>query len=166
MDYTIIGRIINSHGVKGEVKIYPLTDDLKRFSNLGTAYIGEEKTKVKTEKVKYHKNMVILKFYDYDDINEILKFKDKFIYVSDSDRITLPDDHFFIYDLLNSSVYDIDSNLIGVLVDVLQGASNDVYVVRGDNNKEYMIPAVKEFIKEVNIIDKRITIDPIEGMII
>lgn len=166
MDYTIIGKIISTHGIKGEVKVYPMTDNLNRFDYLKTAYLGEKKIKVELERVKYHKNLAILKFKEFNDINEIISFKDSFIYVDEEGKIVLPKGHFFIYDLLESQVFDTKSNLIGTLVDVLQGASNDIYVVKAsDKNKEYLIPAVKQFVIDVNPANKRIVIDPIEGMI-
>ena len=166
MDYTIIGKIISAHGIKGEVKVYPITDNLNRFNYLKTAYIGEKKIKVELERVKYHKNLAILKFKEINDINEIISFKDNFIYVDEEGKIILPKNHFFIHDLLDSQVFDTKSNLIGTIVDVLQGASNDIYVVKDANkNKEYLIPAVKQFIIDVNSIDKKVVIDPIEGMI-
>lgn len=166
MDYTIIGKIISTHGIKGEVKVYPLTDNLDRFDYLKTAYIGDKKIKVELERVKYHKNLAILKFREFNDINEIISFKDSFIYVDEEGKVVLPEDHFFIYDLLDSQVFDTKSNLIGTIIDVLQGPSNDVYVIKGiDNHKEYLIPAVKQFIIDVNTLDKKVVIDPIEGMI-
>lgn len=166
MEYTIIGKIINTHGIKGEVKVFPLTNSIGRFDYLKVAYIGEKKIKVELEKVKYHKNLAILKFKEYNDINEILFLKDSFIYVDEEGIVVLPDNHFFIYDLLESQVFDLESNLIGTVVDVIQGPSNDIYVVKSaENNKDYLIPAVKQFIIDVNIIDKRIVINPIEGMI-
>lgn len=166
MDYTIIGKIISTHGIKGEVKVYPLTDNLDRFDYLKTAYIGDKKIKVELERVKYYKNLAILKFREFNDINEIISFKDSFIYVDEEGKVVLPEDHFFIYDLLDSQVLDTKSNLIGTIIDVLQGPSNDVYVIKGiDNHKEYLIPAVKQFIIDVNTLDKKVVIDPIEGMI-
>lgn len=166
MEYTIVGQIINSHGIQGEVKVYPLTDDVNRFSQLKKAYLGEGKLKVNLKSVKYHKGLVILKFNEFNNINEILPLKDKYIYVDDEDRVVLPEDSFFIHDLMDSQVYDISGNLIGILEDVIQGPSNDIYVVKGhESNKNHLIPAVKNFIKEVDIKDKKIIIDPIEGMI-
>lgn len=165
-DYTIVGKIANTHGIKGELKVFPLTDDMERFDYLKNAYIGENKIKVSLEKVKYHKNLVIIKFKEYNDINEVLKFKDNYIYVDDEEKVTLPKNHFFIYDLLDSQVFDTESNLIGTLIDVLKGPSNDVYVVKNmEKNKEYLIPVVKQFIIQVNIMDKKIIINPIDGMI-
>lgn len=166
MEYIIIGKIINTHGIKGEVKVFPLTDDIKRFDFLNYAYIGEGKTKVCLEKVKYHKNLAILKFKEYNNINDIEKLKNSFIYVDEQERIILPENHFFIYELINSQVFDKEMNLIGLLTDIIQGSSNDVYVVQDKvNDKEYLIPAVKEFVINVDIENKKIVIDPIEGMI-
>jgi 16S rRNA processing protein RimM len=166
MDYTIIGQITNTHGVKGELKVYPLTDDIKRFNILEDAYIGDEKIQLQVESVKYHKNLVILKFKEYNNINEVIDFKDYFIYVDEAGRIDLPKDHFFIYDILNSEVFDTDMNLIGTLIDVIQGSSSDVYVIKDHGNgKEYLIPAVKQFVKSVDIKEKKIYLDPIEGML-
>ena len=164
--YTIIGKITNTHGIKGELKVFPLTDDVERFQYLKTAYIGENKISVSLEKSRNHKNLAIIKLKEYSDINEVLKFKDDFIYVKDEERVALPKDHFFIYDLLQSQVFDQKSNLIGTLVDILQGPSNDVYVVKNmEKNKEYLIPSVKEFVTHVDISNKKIIINPIEGMI-
>lgn len=166
MDYTIIGKIINTHGLRGEVKVYPLTDDANRFDLLENAYLGDEKIQVQVEGVKYQKNLVILKFKEYSHINEIEALKDYYIYVDEAGRIALPKDHFFIYEILNSQVFNIDMNLIGTLIDVIQGSGNDVYVVKDSKNgKEYLIPAVKQFVKKVDIEEKKIYIDPIEGMI-
>lgn len=165
-NYTIVGMITNTHGIKGELKVFPLTDDMERFNYLKQAYIGEDKTKVNLEKVRYHKNLAIIKFKEYNDINEVQKFKDNYIYVDDEEKVILPKDHFFIYDLIDSQVFDMESNLIGTLADVLKGSSNDVYVVKNsEKNKEYLIPAVKQFIIKVDILEKKIIINPIEGMV-
>ncbi len=166
MKYTIIGKIINSHGIRGEVKVYPLTDDIERFSDLQRVYIGDSKKELGLKTVKYHKGFPIIGFNEFDDINQILHYKDQYIFVDDEDRITLPKDHYFIYDLVNCDVFDMSDQKIGYISDVIQNIGNDVYLVKDDiKNKEYLIPAVKEFIKDVDIENKRILIDPIEGMI-
>ena len=166
MDYTIVGKIINTHGIKGEVKVYPLTDDIERFSDLEKVYIGDSKKKFHIDRVRYHKGFPIISFREIQDINEVLPYRDEYIYVDQEDRIVLPEDHYFIHDLIDCSVYDMDNNLIGILKDVIQYTENYLYVVKDEaNRKEYLIPAVKEFVKEVDIENKRIYIDPIEGMI-
>ncbi|MBU5437729.1 ribosome maturation factor RimM [Tissierella sp. MSJ-40] len=166
MDYIKVGKIINTHGIKGEVKVFPLTDNLERFDDLKKAYLGEKKIKVELENVKYHKGLVIIKFKEYNNINEILSFKDYFIYVDEEERIVLPENHFFIYDILGCQVFDSMGKNIGIVEDVIQASSNDVYVIKDEkNNKEYLIPAVRQFFLEINIKEKKIIIDPIEGMI-
>ena len=166
MNYTIVGKIINSHGIRGEVKVYPFTNDIIRFDFLKLAYIGESKILVNIESVKYHKGIVILKFKEYNDINDILKYKDSYIFVDDENRIILPKNHYFIYDLIGCNVVDTKGNSIGILKDVLQEYSNDVYVIKDKNeSNEYFISAVKKFIKDINIKEKLIIIDPIEGLI-
>lgn len=166
MEHIVVGKIINTHGIRGEVKVFPLTDDVKRFDLLNYAYIGEEKIKVHLESAKYYKNLAILKFEEYSNINGIEKFKNELIYIDEKERIVLPENHFFIYELINSKVFDTEMNLIGILTDIIQNASNDVYVIKDDKvKKEYLIPAVKKFIIEVDIKNKKIIIDPIEGMI-
>lgn len=166
MDYTQVGKIINTHGVKGEVKVYPLTNNIYRFDQLKKVYLGENKLKVNIEKVRYHKGMVIIKFIGINNINQIISFKDEFIYVDEEDRIELPEGHYFIYDIVGCVVNNIHGEKVGTVIDVIQSASNDVYVVKGHGvDKEYLIPAIKEFIVHVDVDEKKIIIDPIEGMI-
>ncbi|MCG4585594.1 16S rRNA processing protein RimM, partial [Anaerosalibacter bizertensis] len=89
MDYIQVGKIINTQGIKGEVKIHPLTDDISRFDELEKVYIGEEKVLVYIEKNWSKKEFVILKFVGYDDINEVLKFKNEYLYIEEKDKIKL-----------------------------------------------------------------------------
>lgn len=166
MDYIKVGRIINTHGIKGEVKIFPLTDNIERFNDLKKAYLGDNKLKVEIEKVKYYKGFAIIKFKEFDDINDVLKFKDHFIYIDEEDKVNLPKDHYFIFDIVGCTVYNTEGEKLGIVAEVIQYAANDVYVVRDEEkNKNYLIPAVKEFVIEVDIHNKKIIIDPIEGMI-
>ena len=165
MEYTIIGKITGTHGIKGDLKVFPLTDTTDRFFELKKAYLGEEKTKLQISGVKLHKGMILLRFQDHDDINKVLAFKDEYIYVDEEDKIKLPENHYFISDLIGCRVYDLSESFIGSLTDVIQNSANDVYVVTAENGKEYLIPAVEAFIASVDVLDKKIIIDPIEGMI-
>ena len=166
LNYVQIGKIVNTHGIKGELKIYPLTDDLYRFDHLKTAFLGEKKVEVTVQNVKYHKNFAILKFKEFNNINEVLQFKEEFLYVDIDDTIDLPQGRYFIFDIIGCEVYDTSNNLIGIVVEVIQSAGNDVYVVKNaDSQKEYLIPAIKEFFTLIDVASKKIIIDPIEGMI-
>jgi len=166
MGYIQVGKIINTHGIGGEVKIYPLTDDIYRFDDLNIVYLGHDKNKLIIEAVRYHKDMVLLKFKDFNNINEVLPYKGEYVYIDAEDRIILSKDHFFLFDIIGALVYTEEGRRVGRVCQIIRSAGNDVYVIQDDQKKrEYMIPAVKEFITSVDIDDKRIIIDPIEGMI-
>ncbi|SHD76992.1 ribosome maturation factor RimM [Schnuerera ultunensis] len=166
MDYIKVGWIMNTHGIKGELKVYPLTDDINRFSRLETAYLGEDKLKVEIEEVKYNKGLAILKFKEFNDINEVLSFKENYIFIDEEDKMDLPNGHYYIFEIIDCIVFDTKGEEVGTVVDVIQSASNDIYVVKNfEKDKEYLIPAVKEFFVNIDIPKKKIIIDPIKGMI-
>lgn len=164
MQYTAIGKIINTHGIKGELKIYPLTDDTARFDSLSEAYIGEDKFKVNVVGVKYNKDMPILRFSEFNNINEVLKFKEAYLYVDHENLVDLPENRYFIFDLIDCKVENMQGAYIGIVKDVIENPTNDVYVIH-NKDREFMVPAVKEFVKDIDIENKLIRIDPIEGMI-
>ena len=129
MEYLIVGKIINTHGIKGEVRVQPLTSDIKRFKDLKTVYIGESKELLNIEKTREHKNGLIIMFKEYDNINQVLKYKESDIYIDIEDRVKLPEDHFFIFELIGLEVYDLKDNYIGKVIDIIQGSSNDIYLI-------------------------------------
>lgn len=165
MDYIIVGKIINTHGIKGEVKIYPLTDNNSRFKDLEYAFIGDKKEKVYIEKSRDHKGLIILQFKEYGNINEVLKYKDEYLYVDKENLVELPDDHYFIFDLIGCEAFNSSGLSLGTITDVIQGPANDVYVLEDSLGKEHLIPAVRQFVKEIDVDSKKMIIDPIEGMI-
>lgn len=165
MEYTTIGKITSTHGVRGDLKVYPLTDDPERFFALNKVFVGDTKELLIPVGAKLHKGMVLIRFKGMDDINMVLRFKDQYLYVLDEDRIKLPEGRYFLSDLIGCQVLDLSGKMIGNLSDVLQGAANDVYVIDGGDGKEYLIPAVERFIISVDIVNKRVIVDPIEGMI-
>ena len=164
--YITVGQIINTHGIKGELRIFPLTDDIKRFEKLDNIYMGDNKIEYNIKGVKYVNNLVILKLEGLDNINDVLKYKQEYIYIDEEEKLELPEDHYFIFDIVGCKVFDLDDNEIGEIKDVITYSSNDVYVVKDkEKNKEHLIPAKKQFVKSIDIEDKIIIIDPIEGMI-
>ena len=162
--YIQIGKIANTHGIRGDIKIIPLTNDMKRFEKLKQIYIEGESTPFEINKVWYQKGFAMLNLKGYDNINLVLKFKDKFILIPKEDAVDLPTDSYFIFDIIGLTVYTSSGEELGIVKDVLQPGANDVYVVKS-NNKEILIPAIKEVVKEVNIGEGRIIIEPIEGLI-
>lgn len=162
-----VGMIVNTQGLRGEVRVYPLTDYKERFEELDHVYLeNESNDRLNIEKVKYRKNLVILKFKNYDSINDVEKFKDLYLYIKEDDLRKLPKDTYYIIDLIGSMVYDSEDNLLGELIDVIQNTAQDIYVINLEKeNKEILIPAVKEFIKYIDIENKIIKVNLIEGML-
>lgn len=166
LEYLSIGQIVNTHGVKGEIKVYPLTDDITRFEKLKEVYIeakGEIK-KYPVASVKYLKNTVIMKLEGIDTMNDAERLKELYLKIGRWDAVPLPKDTFFICDIVDSEVYAIGIGLLGKLTNVIQTGSNDVYVVMQDK-KEILIPALKTIVKEIDIKNKKITVDLPEGLI-
>ncbi len=161
---TCVGKINNTHGIKGYLKIEPYTNDIERFSDLDYLLVGEDFQKYSIENVFYKGRFAFIKFKEFDNINLVLKFKNFFVYIYDKDRVVLPEDSYFISDLIGCKVVDLNNNHIGEIVEVIENPVNDVYVVK-DNSSEYLIPARKEFVKSVNIDKKTVVVDPIEGMV-
>lgn len=165
-DYLNVGQIVNTHGVRGEVKVYPLTDDIARFAKLKEVYIeakGEMK-KYPVESYKNLKNMVVLKLKGIDTMNDAEKLREQYIKVGRWDAVKLPKDTFFICDLIDCQVYDIQGELLGTLSEVFETGSNDVYVVK-TQGKDLLIPAIKTVIKEINLQNKKIIVELPEGLV-
>lgn len=161
-----IGQIVNTQGLKGEVKVYPYVDDINRFDDLGIFYLDKNlNEEYEVERVRYKGNMVIMKIKDIDSVELAEKIKTKNIYISRENSVDLDQDEFFIADLIGLEVFTVAGERVGVLKEVLQYSANDVYVIKGDNDKEYLIPSIMKFIPRINLEEKKIIIDPIKGML-
>lgn len=166
MEYLEIGQIVNTQGLKGEIKIYPFTSDITRFDDLKKIYIdiNNNKEKVNIEKIRYQKNMVIAKLEGLNDINDVEKFKGKYIFIDEEDRLELPENTYYISDLFGCEVL-CDNVLIGKIADIFSTKSNDVYVIKSTDGKEILIPAIKDVISNVDVKSKKVIINNIEGLL-
>lgn len=166
-EYLEIGQIVNTNGLKGILKVKPFTDDITRFEKLKTIYIqkANELIEFKIEKVRYSKNMVLLKLEGIDDINEAEKYRNFYIKIDRKDAIELEENSYFIIDIIGSEVFTDENNLLGKVIDILQTGSNDVYVVKDDKGKEILLPAIEDVIKDVDIKNKKIIVHLLDGLI-
>ncbi|WP_026893872.1 ribosome maturation factor RimM [Clostridiisalibacter paucivorans] len=164
MEYIQVGKIVNTQGIKGELKIIPLTNEKERFEDFDRVFVGEDKEELSIDGIWYKKGFVIIKFDQYNNINDVLKYKEQFIYIDKKNAIKLPEDNYFIFDIVGLEVFDMENKYLGEVVDVLQNGGADIYVIKKED-KQYMVPAVKEFIKDINIERKCMIISPIEGLI-
>lgn len=161
-----VGKITNSVGIKGELKIYPLTDYKERFKELKSVYIEDCNDKeYEIENVRYKNELVILKFKNVNDRNESEKLRNKFIFINKDKVRELPKDSYYIYDLIGLKVYSTNTEYLGKLTNVIQNSAQDLYELELEDNRKVLIPAVKEFIKEVNIKEGFIKVKIIEGLI-
>ena len=148
-----IGQIVNSYGIKGFFKVVPYTDNVQRFNDLKTIYIEKQNKLIEKEieEVKYHKNLVLLKLKGIDDINDTLEFKNCYIKIDRKDAVELPEDSYFIVDLIGMEVKTDEGELLGNLIDVFPTGSNDVYVVKDELGKQTLLPAIVDVIKKVDV---------------
>ena len=163
-----IGQIVNTVGLKGFVRVVPYTDDNTRFELLDSVFLVDKKNykKYDIEEVKYQKNLVLLKFKNINDINEAEKLKNLYIEIDRKDAVKLPENTYFIVDLIGLDVINIETGEnLGKIDDVFSTKSNDVYVIKNDLGKQILIPAIKSVVKNVDLENNKIEIKVIKGLI-
>ena len=163
-DFLEIGKIVNSYGIKGFFKVVPFTDDITRFDNLKNIYIEKNKKleKKEIEEVKYHKNLVLLKIKGIDDINDTEQYKNCYLKIDRENAVKLPEDTYFITDIIGIQVFTEEGELLGNIIDVFPTGSNDVYVIKDELGKQILLPAIEEVIRKVDVIAKKMTVKLIE----
>lgn len=165
MELIKVGQILNTHGIKGGLKIRPYTDFIDRFSEDITYYIGSIKNPVHIKSYREYKGLIYIDLAEYNDINDVIIFKGESLLISKEDRYELPEGLHYISDLIGLDVIDKNHGKIGVLKEVLETSANDVYLVDLGNNQEVLIPAVKEFVEDIDIENNIISVKLIEGML-
>lgn len=165
-DFFRVGVIANTHGIRGEVKIFPTTDDVKRFDYLKEAYIdaGKGKIKVEVSNVRYFKNLVIVKFKGIDNINDIERYKGKDLLVTRENALPLEEGEYYLADIIGANVYTEDGNLFGSLEDVIETGANLVYSVQHEG-KEVLLPVIDDCVKEVNVEEKKVIVHIMKGLL-
>ena len=159
-----IGKVVNSVALKGEIKIYNYSDYKERYEEIEKLLIGE--TLYKIQKVRYQKEMVIVKLEGIDDRNAADELKNEDIFIYEDELRELPEDVHYIKDLIGLSVIDKkDGTKLGEIVDVLQNSAQDIYVVKREGKEDLLIPVVSEFVKEISLEDKTVNVELIEGFL-
>ena len=161
-----VGVITSPHGVHGEVKVFPTTDDVKRFKKLKKCYLdikGEFKG-VKIISCKFFKNMAILKFEEFENRDMVEGLRQIDILIDRADAVPLSEDEFFIADVIDSEVFDENEKKLGVISEVLTSAANDVFVVKKPDGKELLIPVIKQCIVSIDNDIKKVTVHLLDGM--
>lgn len=166
-DLLQVGIITSTHGVRGEVKVYPTTDDPRRFRRLKEVVLdtGREKLNLEIEGVKFFKQFVILKFKGLDNINDIEKYRQKSLYVTRKNAVRLQRDEYFIADLIGLKVQDEDGTELGTVKDVIETGANDVYEVEMADGRSLLLPAIKQCILNVDVENGMIQVHVMEGLL-
>lgn len=162
-----VGIITSPHGVRGEVKVYPTTDDPKRFKRLKQVILdtGKGDVLLDIESVKFLKKFVVLKFKGMDTPEEMEKFRQKSLYVTRDNAVRLSKDEYFIADLMGMQVTDENGESVGVLREVLETGANDVYIIDMNDGKELLLPAIKECVLNVDVEAGEMRIHILDGLI-
>ena len=162
-----VGVISSTHGIRGEVKVFPTTDDVKRFKKLKKVILdtGREHLPLEVESVKFFKQFAIVKFKGIDSINDIEKYKGKSLLVDRENAVKLRKDEYFIADMIGLQVYTEEGEAFGVLKDVLETGANDVYIIDSPKYGEVLVPAIKQCILDVDIEGQKMTIHLMEGLV-
>ena len=153
----IIGKIVAPHGVRGDIRILPLTEKPDLFLHLEYLLLeGGKKLTVKN--ARFQKRMILVTTKEVTSMNEAELLRDKHIYINAEDLPELEDDEFYVADLVGIPVYDLDGKQIGTFKDSLSTGSNDVYIIAVPGAKDILVPALKEYFKEINLAEKRIVV--------
>ena len=163
-----VGVISSTHGIRGEVKVFPTTDDPNRFKKLKQVILdtGKEQKDLEIQGVKFFKQFVILKFKGIDNINDIEKYKGKSLFVTRENAVDLDDDEYFIADLIDMQVVLEDGTEFGTLTDVMETGANDVYCVQTEKYGEVLIPAIKDCILDVDIENGKMMIQGYQAIVL
>ena len=166
-DFLQIGVISSTHGIKGEVKVFPTTDDVNRFKKIKEVYLdtGKERMVLHPESVKFFKQFVILKFKEFNNINEVEQYRNKSLLVDREHAVKLRKDEYFIADLIGLKVVTDEEKALGTLKDVLQTGANDVYIVETEEGKEVLLPAIRECILNVDIEAGEVLVHVMAGLL-
>lgn len=166
--YLRVGVITSPHGVRGEVKVYPTTDDVMRFKKLDKVILdlGRGETReLKIRQVKFFKNMVILKFDGVDTMNEVEGWRQKDLLITRDQAIPLEEDEFFITDLIGLNVVTDEGETLGTLTDVMETGANDVYCVKTPEGKELLLPAIRDCILDVDLDKEEMLVHVLPGLL-
>ena len=163
MEKIKIGKIVNTVGLKGEVKVYNYSDSIEIYETIESIYVEDRLTVI--ENVRAQKNRVILKLEGADDRNAAEALRGKELYITEDDLPELPEGQYYVRDLIGMSVTEEDGNLLGHVTDVLQNTAQDIFEVESENGKKLLIPKVDQFVLDIDAEKREITVRLIEGML-
>lgn len=165
-NYFVVGNIVNTQGIKGEIRVMPTVDDVARFKLLDHIFV-DRKGNIKeyeVENVRFHKQFVLLKLKGVDDMNTAETLKGTVVKITEDMAVPCEEDEYYIKDLYDMNVVTVDGEELGIISDVIFTGANDVYAVKDNNGKEILIPAIKDCIVSVDVENNLMTVKLLEGL--
>lgn len=165
--YLEIGQIVNTFGIKGMVKVMPFTENIERFSKMKTVYVKNKKEnkKYEIEEVKYHKNMVLIKFKGIENPEQADLLRQCYLLVDRTDEEPLEEGTYYIVDMIGLEVYTEEGELLGILEDIFNTGSNDIYVVKNELGKQILLPSIPDVIKKIDMPNKKVIVHLLPGLV-
>lgn len=165
--YLEIGQIVNTFGIKGMVKVMPFTENIERFSKMKTVYVKNKKEnkKYEIEEVKYHKNMVLIKFKGIENPEQADLLRQSYLLVDRADEEPLEEGTYYIVDMIGLEVYTDEGELLGILGDIFNTGSNDIYVVKNELGKQILLPSIPDVIKKIDMPNKKVIVHLLPGLV-
>ncbi|BFH64003.1 MULTISPECIES: ribosome maturation factor RimM [Paenibacillus] len=165
-----VGKIVNTHGIRGEIKVLPHTDFPEvRFAKGSELLIVPEDGKaplpVTVQSSRFHKNMYIVKLKEYDNINDVEKYKGSMLKVTQEDLVELPEDEYYFHQIIGCQVVTDEGQELGVITDILTPGANDVWVVQPKGGKSILIPYIDDVVLDVNVQDRKVLVHVMEGLL-
>lgn len=165
-----VGKIVNTHGIKGEVRVISRTDFVEERYKIGNSLFlflpnSTEPMELKVKSHRTHKNFDLLTFEGYQDINKVEEFRDGILKVPEDQLTELPEGEYYFHEIIGCTVLTDQGEEIGKVKEILTPGANDVWVVKGKGGKEYLIPYIEDVVKDIDISHQKITITPIEGLL-
>lgn len=164
MAWIAVGEVVGAFGLQGEVKVLPLTDFPDRFARTPTVYLGDARTPRAVRNARVHQRVVIVKLEGVDEVAAAQRMRGTVLWIPEADRMAIATDEFYLYDVVGLRVVHVDGQPLGTVADFIVTGGNDLFVVRTPNGREVLLPAVREFIREVDIPGGVLRVAPIPGL--
>ena len=167
MDFYNVGKIVNTHGIRGDVRVMPTTDFVaERFAKGQDLYLQQavEPLKLTVESARQHKGFILVKFVGYDNINDVQAFRDHELMVSGKDQQPLEDGQYYYHQIIGLSVKTVDGEELGTIKEILSPGANDVWVVQRDGKKDLLLPVIDDVVKDVDLDAGEVTVELMEGL--
>lgn len=164
----IIGEIVNTHGVKGEVRIKQITHFIERFDEGSTVYLKDQSENfipLTIESSRQHQHLLLVRFEQYDTLEEVEVLKGLTLHIKEEQLTELDPGEYYYHEIIGCTVYSTDDELIGIVDSILAPGANDVWVVKDEKDREYLIPYIADVVKKVDVEQKRIKIEVMEGLL-